>query len=89
MGKFLQSLGLAVGIASAAALAGVFLFVLANGSWPNFLMPIGELLAGLRRFFGKDTLLILFGIFVVPGSFIYWIGSSMERGRVRKKRKSG
>jgi hypothetical protein len=67
-----------------AAFAGVFLVVIVNATWPEFLRPVQSLYAGISDIFGSVAIIIEAWLFVGPGFLIKYIGTRQRKSALRK-----
>jgi hypothetical protein len=79
---FVQRLGVWLAIFGATCLGAVFLIVLANGTWPQFLAPIQSRMRFLGDHLGDWAIVAEFWIAAGPGALLYWIGG---RRRLRNR----
>jgi hypothetical protein len=77
--NFVERAGVALAVLGAISLGGIFLIVLSNGSWPDFLSPIKDLFRTLGDHIGDWALIVEFWIFVLPGLVVYGLGRVARR----------
>jgi len=65
-----------VGVAS---IAGIFLIVLVNGTWPEFLIPVKDRASLIADLVG-DFVIVVWGlVFVGPGFLVQSLGQWLQR----------
>lgn len=80
LGLILERLGGYLIIVGGCCIAGIFLTVLVNGTWPDFLDPIKNRAAVLSDVIG-DMVLIVWGlVFFGPGLIVQWVGRWLQEG---------
>ena len=77
----IQRLGAYLGIIGGTALAMIFLTVLTNGRWPEFLKPIQNLFGLISNWTGSFALVAEIWLFIGPGALIYYWGKSLTEKR--------
>lgn len=83
VGRLLRFAGFALFLAGVAALANVFLIVLVNGRWPEFLTPVRTLFGGVAHYVGDWAIVVGAWIFIGPGLALIAAGEALERARSR------
>lgn len=74
-------------IIGAAALAGAFAIVLANGAWPEFLRPLQNYFAFLGNLIGDAAIVVEGLTFVGPGLLVREAGRRIASNNVRRESK--
>jgi hypothetical protein len=77
----IQQFGACLGIIGGAALVTIFLTVLINGRWPEFLEPIRNLFGLISDWTGSFALIAEIWLFIGPGALIYYWGKSLTEKR--------
>lgn len=80
----ISKLGQLLVVLGVVALASIFLIVLVNGSWPEFLGPVRSRFEVGSRFLGEFWFPVLVGLFVGPGFAIYSFGEWLKKSLVSK-----
>lgn len=73
-----QQIGAYLGMAGGAIFVGIFVIVLLNGGWPNFLKPIPNLYATISDWTGDAAILIEMWLFIGPGALLYFRGKALS-----------
>ncbi len=81
----IQQLGAYLSIIGGVALVLVFLTVVVNGTWPQFLKPIQNLFGLISAWIGSFALIAEVWLFIGPGVLIYYWGKSLTEKRQRRK----
>jgi hypothetical protein len=71
--------GIYVAVGGVALLAGIFLVVFVNGSWPETLSPVRALFQFLGDTIGDWAVIAEVGIFAAPGLVIYGVGRLLNQ----------
>jgi hypothetical protein len=82
-GRELTRIGYGLAAIGLILFVGIFVIVLANGSWPQFLEPVRARFAIISDFVGGFALIVEGAIFVGPGILIAWLGQHLA-GRHRR-----
>ena len=83
-GKLLRQAGRALFYLGLAALAGIFIIVLVNSTWPAFLKPVQTLFAALTDIVGGFAFVIEGLIFLGPGLALVKLGEALEASAEQK-----
>ncbi len=78
LGKNIELLGTATAIIGGIALASIFIIVMINGSWPDFLRPFQATAQTLSSFLGGFVFPVEVAIFVGPGMLIRFFGEKLQ-----------
>ena len=79
-----QQIGAYLGIAGGAIFVGIFLVVLLNGGWPDFLEPIQNLYGFVSSWIGDAAIVVEAWIFIGPGALLYYLGKSLGERKPRR-----
>lgn len=79
--RSIAKIGQILMIIGGIALASIFLIVLINGSWPDYLQPIRSRFEIGSKFLGDFWFPALIGIFIGPGMAVTWFGEKLNRAR--------
>jgi len=74
----IAKLGQMLMVAGGASLALIFLIVMVNGSWPDFLEPVRSRFELGSNLLGIFWFPVLLGIFVGPGLAIQYLGEKIN-----------
>jgi hypothetical protein len=72
-------------MAGGLVLALIFLTVLLNGHWPDFLRPVQLMFQTISSVFGSFALVLEVWIFIGPGAVIYLVGQKLAERRSQRK----
>ena len=81
LGAILEKLGTALAAIGGICFAGIFLIVLLNGTWPEFLEPVRNCYAAISDLVGSLAFLVELVIFVGPGLLVALAGQSLRNSR--------
>lgn len=73
----IQQFGAYLGMAGGAVFIGIFVIVLLNGCWPDFLKLIQNLYGVISDWTGEAAIVIEMWLFIGPGALIYYWGKSL------------
>jgi len=62
-------------------IAAIFLVVLINGQWPEFLSPIQNAARGISDFIGGLVWLVWVAVFIGPGFLVHSLGEILASKR--------
>lgn len=75
----IERIGQLLAILGGVTLAGIFLVVLVNGTWPAFLRPVQQRFALASDFFGSAAFIVELLVFVGPGLLISYLGQRFRK----------
>ena len=78
LGKSIELVGTGIAIVGGIALASIFIIVMVNGSWPEFLRPFQVTAQTLSGFIGALAFPVEIAIFVGPGMLIRFLGEKLQ-----------
>jgi hypothetical protein len=78
VGLALEKAGGVLAIVGAAALGGIFMVVLVNGTWPTFFSPIRSVFTAIGNSVGNWALVIEGWLFVGPGLLLRALGAKLR-----------
>ena len=79
----IQQFGAYLGMVGGAVFIGIFVIVLLNGRWPDFLKPIQNLYGVISNWTGEAAIVIEMWLFIGPAALIYYWGKSLgERQKI-------
>jgi hypothetical protein len=79
-----QRFGAYLGIVGALALAGIFVVVMLNGRWPEFLYPVRSVFGAISGVVGDAAIVVEAWLFVGPGALIYFWGKRLGERKPRR-----
>ena len=65
-------------LAGGLAIAAIFLIVLLNGTWPEFLKPVQNAAGGISGYIGGAVWLVWVAVFIGPGYAVQSIGERIK-----------
>ena len=80
----IQQIGAYMGITGGAIFVGIFVVVLLNGGWPNFLKPIQNLYDAISDWTGDAAIVIEMWLFIGPGALLYYWGKALSERKRRQ-----
>lgn len=78
LGSALTKIGTVLAVAGGLCFAGIFLIVLLNGSWPDFLEPVRSRYEMLGNMTGGFAFIIELIVFVGPGLALVAFGENLR-----------
>lgn len=75
----IERIGFSLAVLGGLAFASIFIIVLVNGSWPDFLWPVQSRFAIISDFVGPWAFAVELFIFIGPGLLVYLIGQRLRR----------
>lgn len=81
MGEAIQKLGIALACIGGICFASIFIVVIANGSWPNFLEPVRSRFELIDDFVGGFAFIVELFLFVGPGLLIAAVGEKLKSAK--------
>jgi hypothetical protein len=81
MASILKRIGMVLFYVGLATLAGIFVIVVVNGTWPGFLKPAQWLFSAVSGYVGDFAIVVQGLLFLGPGILLFKAGEAMERQR--------
>lgn len=78
-GAIVEKAGTYLMLAGAACIAGIFLIVLVNGTWPDFLAPIQDRARLISDVVGNLVILVWTIVFFGPGYLVQLFGQWLQK----------
>lgn len=78
LGAALERIGMALAILGGACFAAIFLIVIVNGSWPDFLEPVRSRYALANNLVGEFAFVVEILCFTGPGLLISALGAKLQ-----------
>lgn len=78
LGATLEKVGTTLAVLGGLCFAGIFLIVIVNGTWPDFLEPVRRRYGMISDFAGGFAFVIELFLFIGPGLLIAALGQKLQ-----------